>query len=68
MKLTNPPLRTVRLYGQMGAKFGRVHHFALDTAAPSEAIQALISQRPGFREYLMGAKDKGVGFAVFAGK
>lgn len=27
-----------------------------------------MSQRPGFREYLMGAKDKGIGFAVFAGK
>lgn len=52
----------------MGARFGRTHKFYLDTNSPAEAVQALMSQLKGFREYLMGAKDNGVGFAVFAGK
>lgn len=52
----------------MGARFGREHKFYLDTHSPAEAVQALCSQLAGFREYLMGAKDHGTGFAVFAGK
>jgi len=36
--IVNPPLRTIRLYGKMGAMFGRVHHFALDTNTPAEAV------------------------------
>lgn len=64
----NPPLRTIRLYGLLGKLFGRVHRFALDSNSVAEAVQALASQIPGFSAYLMQAKDKGVGFAVFAGK
>lgn len=36
-------LHTVRLYGKMGAMFGRVHKFALDTGTPAEAMQALLA-------------------------
>ena len=59
-------LKTIRLYGTLGAKFGRVHRMAVKN--PAEAVQALCSQYAGFEEYLTGAKDKGFGFAVFAGK
>ncbi len=59
-------VRNVRLYGKMGAKFGR--HFRLAVKTPAEAVQALAAQLPGFEEYLYGAKDKGFGFAVFVGK
>lgn len=41
-------LRTVRLYGHLGARFGRTHQFAVASAA--EAIRALCSQFEGFRE------------------
>lgn len=41
-------LRTVRLYGHLGVKFGRTHQFAVASAA--EAIRALCSQFEGFRE------------------
>lgn len=41
-------LRTVRLYGQLGARFGRTHKFAVSSAA--EAIRAMCSQFDGFRE------------------
>lgn len=61
-------MRTVRLYGRLGATFGRVFRFALDTNTVGEAINALSSQLPGFRAYLLGAKDRGMAFAVFAGK
>lgn len=59
---------TLRLYGPMGAKFGRVHRFILDTGTPAEAVAALASQVRGVREYLEGAKERGIGFAVFVGK
>lgn len=59
---------TLRLYGPMGTKFGRVHHVYLDTNTPAEAVRYLCSQFPKARAYLTGAKDRGVGFAVFRGK
>lgn len=66
--MNNTPLRTIRLYGVLGSKFGRVHRAALDTNTPAEAMRYLRSQFPGIDAYLLGAKDKGIGFAVFRGK
>ncbi len=61
-------LQTVRLYGRMGALFGRVHRIELSTRTPAEAIQALMSQFPAIRSYLLNAKNEGRSFAVFTGK
>ena len=61
-------LRTVRLYGTLGARFGRRFQLVLDSNTPAEAIAALSSQLKGFGEFLLKAKDRGIGFAVFAGK
>ncbi|MBT2116412.1 tail assembly protein [Dyella sp. LX-66] len=61
-------LRTVRLYGVLGSKFGRTFRLALDTQAPAEAIAALSAQLKGFREFMLKAKDRGLGFSVFVGK
>jgi predicted phage tail protein len=66
--MTACAIRTVRLYGVLGSRFGRVHHFALDSNSPAEAVRALCSQFRGFEAFLMQAKDRGLGFAVFAGK
>lgn len=60
------PLRTVRLYGYLGAKFGRVHRLAVTSCA--EAVQALAVLLPGFERELMTSKDRGVGYACFLGK
>ncbi len=60
--------RKVRLYGRLGAIFGRVFEFALDTNTVGEAVSALSAQLPGFRAYLMGSEGRGIGYAVFAGK
>ncbi|SDZ17443.1 Phage-related protein, tail component [Lysobacter sp. yr284] len=59
-------LRTIRLYGSLGARFGREYRMVVSNAA--EAIQALSIQIPGFRAYLQEAKARGLGFAVFLGR
>lgn len=59
-------LRTIRLYGALGAKFGREFRLAVNSTA--EAMRALCVQLPGFSAYLNSAKDRGVVFAVFLGK
>lgn len=59
-------LRKVRLYGELGARFGRVHELAVSSAA--EAVRALGVMLHGFDAHLTNAKDRGVGYAVFYGK
>lgn len=59
-------LTTIRLYGPLGVKFGRVHRFAVGTA--KEAIKALCVNFDGFEAYLMDAQKNGMTFSVFRGK
>ncbi len=59
-------LRTVRLYGQLGSRFGR--SFRLAVNSPAEAVRALCAILPGFQQYLARAKENGMAFAVFVGK
>lgn len=59
-------LRTIRLYGKLGAKFGRVHHFVCNDVAG--AVRAMCAMLPGFQKFLLESKDKGLGYAVFVGK
>lgn len=60
------PLKTVRLYGKLGTRFGRVHRLAVASAA--EAVRALCAIRPGFEKELMTSRDRGINYAVFLGK
>ncbi|MBD2814085.1 tail assembly protein [Xenorhabdus sp. Flor] len=59
-------LRTIRLYGVLGARFGRVHKLAVST--PQEAIRALSVLIDSFERFLLTAKERGLTFAVFNGK
>lgn len=59
-------VRTIRLYGILGARFGRLHRLAVTSAG--EAIHALCVLLPGFDRFLMESKDKGLTYAVFIGK
>ncbi|EPG4961761.1 TPA: tail assembly protein [Citrobacter amalonaticus] len=59
-------LTTIRLYGVLGAKFGRVHKLAVQTSA--EAVKALCINFDGLEQYLYDAKKNGMVFAVFRGK
>jgi len=62
----NERIRTIKLYGKVGARFGRVHKMAVHSAA--EACRALSVQLPGFEQFMLEAKDRGMAFAVFHGK
>jgi predicted phage tail protein len=56
-------MKTIRLYGDMGQRFGREFH--LDVASPAEAIRALCAVIDGFEAYLhKHAKDY---YKVFVG-
>ncbi|MCC7413310.1 MAG: tail assembly protein [Gammaproteobacteria bacterium] len=44
-------LRTVRLYGHLGARFGREHRFHVRTAG--EAVRACIANFPGFAQAVL---------------
>lgn len=66
LNVSTGELRTIRLYGKLGAKFGRVHRMAVSSAA--EAVRALSSQLRGFDAFLTQSKDNGMGYAVFYGK
>lgn len=59
-------LTTIRLYGTLGARFGRVHQLAVQTSA--EAVKALCINFDGLEKYLYDAKKNGMTFAVFRGK
>lgn len=59
-------LRTIKLYGVAGARFGRVHRLAV--ASTREAVRALCVTVPGFEKFMMNAKDNGLTFAVFSGR
>lgn len=59
-------VRIVRLYGVLGATFGRMHRLAVST--PREAIKALSVVIPGFEAFLNSSKRKGLAYAVFSGK
>ena len=58
--------KTVRLYGRLGALFGRVHRLVVNS--PAEAVRALSVTIPGFETYMQTAHLRGMRFAVFKGR
>ena len=59
-------IRTIRLYGVLGATFGR--EFKLSVSSPKEAVRALCVILPGFERFLNTSKQRGLTYAVFSGK
>ncbi|MCL1619510.1 tail assembly protein [Ralstonia pseudosolanacearum] len=59
-------IRTVRLYGRLGARFGRV--FRLAVGSPAEAVRALCAQVEGFRRELATSHERGIRYACFIGR
>ena len=59
-------LKTIKLYGVLGKRFGR--QFKLDVANTREAIRALSIQLPGFEKFMLHAHEQGLAFAVFQDK
>ncbi|MFA1237340.1 tail assembly protein [Serratia odorifera] len=66
MPILIPEIKTIRLYGVLGARFGREHRIAVDS--PVEAIKALSTIIPGFQQFLLKSKEQGLTYAVFEGK
>ncbi|KCY22266.1 tail assembly protein [Acinetobacter baumannii] len=56
-------LKTIKLYGILGQKFGR--EFKLDVANTREAMRALSVQIVGFEQYMLTAHKQGLAFAIF---
>lgn len=59
-------MRTVRLSGELGRRFGKYHRFAIKT--PGEAIRALCANFPGFKEWLIDSERRGVFYRVLTGR
>jgi predicted phage tail protein len=59
-------VRTIRLYGKLGAQFGRIHRLAV--ASTAEAVRALSVLLPGFEREMMTSRERGVRYACFLGK
>lgn len=59
-------IRTIRLHGELGKRFGKKHGLAVKSAA--EAVRALGVLFPGFNQFLIESKARGLAFAVFYGK
>lgn len=55
----------VRLYGKLGALFGREHR--LSVSSVREAVRALCIMLPGFERWLETSEERGVTYAVFNG-
>ncbi|WP_171456078.1 tail assembly protein [Acinetobacter sp. FDAARGOS_558] len=56
-------VKTIKLYGILGQKFGR--EFKLDVANTREAMRALSVQIAGFEHFMLHAHEQGLRFAVF---
>lgn len=52
----------VRLLGELGRKFGR--KFSFMASSPRDIMSALCNQLEGFKEYMVAAHERGVGFRV----
>ncbi|ELW84590.1 MULTISPECIES: tail assembly protein [Acinetobacter] len=56
-------LKTIRLYGVLGKKFGK--EFKLAVESTREAVKALSVQVPGFEQFMLNAHEQGLAFAIF---
>ena len=59
-------LKQVTLYGELAQNYGR--SWSLDVNSPSEAMQALAANNPGFRQFVCASHERGVGYKVMVGK
>lgn len=60
-------MTTIRLYGVLGARFGRVHQRLLESCTVREALDALKYTIEGFERFMARAEANGLTFAVFRG-
>ncbi|MDR6541633.1 putative phage tail protein [Acinetobacter bereziniae] len=56
-------LKTIKLYGVLGKKFGKEFKLAVETTR--EAVKALSVQVSGFEQFMLNAHEQGLAFAIF---
>jgi predicted phage tail protein len=59
-------VRTVKLYGELGRRFGRVHRLAVKS--PAEAIRAIEANRKGLAKFMREADKHQMGFRIINGR
>lgn len=59
-------LRTIKLYGELGKKFGRVHKAHVESVA--EAIKYFCANFKDFRQHLIDSETRIAGYEVWDGK
>lgn len=64
--ITTEELTTIKLSGSLARLFKREHQRVIHS--PKQAISALKNTIPGFEQYLISSKQRGLTFAIFKGK
>ncbi|HCA18687.1 MAG TPA: phage tail protein [Alcaligenes faecalis] len=59
-------VRTIRLSGDLGKRFGRIHRFVCNDIA--EAVRVMCLMVPGFAQALYASADRGVAYSCWIGK
>ena len=59
-------MKTVKLLGELGKKFGKSYKF--DISNPAEAVRALCINFPAFKQHLIDSERRGVAYRVIVGK
>lgn len=59
-------MKTVKLLGELGKKFGK--SYKLDIMNPAEAVRALCINFPEFKKHLIESEKRGVAYKVLIGK
>ena len=59
-------MKTVKLLGELGKKFGKSYKF--DISNPAEAVRALCINFPAFKQHLIDSEKRGVAYRVIVGK
>lgn len=59
-------MRLIRLNGELGKRFGRIHK--MDVKTPAEAIRALAANHPGFQQFLIESGERGLGYRCVVDK
>lgn len=55
-------MRKIRIFGELGKKFGE--NYFLNVENPAEALRALVSQIPGFEKFVIESEKAGAGYVV----
>ncbi|HDR1061757.1 TPA: tail assembly protein [Pasteurella multocida] len=63
---TSCDIRKIRLKGELGKRFGKVHKLAVKT--PAEAIRALCAIKKGFKAFLLKSEKHGIMYRFLAQK